>query len=102
MLIYIFLVIIIAVFVSVFAVQNSSPVDLRFLWRDFRQISLVMVIICSFSVGALAAFFLSFSKLFRYAVKLREITGLNRQLAAELERLRNGSKKQNEPEEHTK
>lgn len=96
MQLYVFLVLIIAVLVSIFAVQNSSPVDLRFLGWTFPQISLVMVIVSSFTVGALAAFFLGLSKLIRSTVKVREISGLNRQLAAEVERLRSEHEKQNE------
>lgn len=92
MQIYIFLVLMIAVLVSVFAVQNASPVDLRFLGWTFRQISLVMVIVSSFTVGALAAFFLGLPKMIRSTIKIRELAGLNRQLAAEIERLRTGKK----------
>ena len=96
MQLYIFLVLIIAVLVSIIAVQNSSPVDLRFLGWTFPQISLVMVIVSSFTVGALAAFFLGLPKLIRSTVKVRELSGLNRQLTAEIERLRCGHEKQNE------
>lgn len=92
----IFLVLVIAVLVSVFAVQNASLVDIRFLGWTFRQISLVMVIVCSFTVGALAAFLLGLSKQIRSAIKMRELTGLNRQLTVEIERLQAELKKQNE------
>lgn len=91
------MVLLIAVLVSVFTMQNSSLVDLRFLGWTFRQISLAMVIVCSFTVGALAAFFLGLSKQIRSTFKMRELTGLNRQLTVEMERLQSELKKQNEP-----
>ncbi|MCL6559907.1 MAG: LapA family protein [Firmicutes bacterium] len=92
-----FLVLIIAVMVAVFAVQNASRVDLRFLGWTFQQISLVMVIVCSFTVGILAAFLLSLPRHIRLTIKNRELTILNRQLTEEMERLRSEHKKQNEP-----
>lgn len=94
MQVYIFLVLFIAVLVSVFTIQNSSLVDLRFLGWTFSQISLAMVIVCSFTVGALATFFLGLSRQIRSVIKMREITGLNRQLSVEIERLHSELKKQ--------
>jgi len=64
----------------------------------FQQISLVMVIMSSFTVGALAAFFLGLTKVIRSAIKLREMTLLNHQLKEEMERLRNDISKQRECE----
>lgn len=93
---YVFFVLIIAVLVSVFAVQNSSQVDIRFLGWTFREISLVMVIICSFTAGALTAFLLGLSRQIRGAAKIRELTGINRRLAGEIEQLQSELKQQKE------
>lgn len=87
MQVYLILVLIIAVLVSVFAVENTSLVDLKFLGWTFPQISLVMVIVSSFTVGALAAFFLSVAKLIRSAIKMRELANTNRKLTEEIDRL---------------
>ncbi len=97
MQINIILVLIITVLISIFAVQNSSPVDLNFLGWSFQQINLVLVIICSFVVGALAVFFLALTKQLKSALKIRELTGQNNRLAEEIERLKSESGKQMEP-----
>lgn len=93
---YIFPVLLIAVLVSIFAVQNSTLVDLKFLGWTFQDISLVLVIVSSFTVGALAAFFLGISRQIRAAIRIRELTGQNRRLTEEFERLQAELKKQKE------
>ncbi len=94
MQVYIFPVLIMAVLIAVFAVQNASQVDLVFLGWTFRQISLVMVIICSFTVGALTALFLGLSKQIKAAVHIRELTALNRKFTMEIDRLQTELNKQ--------
>lgn len=92
MQIYIFLVLVLSVLVAVFAVQNSSLVDLRFLGWTMHQVSLVMVIVFSFSIGALASFLISLQRQIKLAIKLRESASLNKQLTEELERLKVSTK----------
>jgi uncharacterized integral membrane protein len=91
------LVLIITVLISIFAVQNTSPVDINFLGWSFRQISLVLVIIFSFAVGALAVFFLALTKQLKSALKIRELSGQNKKLAEEIEGLKSEINKQKEP-----
>lgn len=93
---YIFPVLLIAVLVSIFAVQNSTLVDLKFLGWTFQDISLILVIVSSFTVGALAAIFLGISRQIRAAIRIRELTGQNRRLTEEVERLQAELKKQKE------
>ncbi|OPZ72105.1 MAG: hypothetical protein BWY80_01199 [Firmicutes bacterium ADurb.Bin456] len=85
---YILMVLVIALLVALLAVQNSLEVDIRFLWWELPGVSLVMIMISSFAGGALAAFLLSLARQIRSAWQIRELTGLNRQLAAEVERLK--------------
>lgn len=92
----IILVLIITVFISIFAVQNSSPVDVKFLGWSFQQVSLVLVIVCSFAVGALAVFFLALSKQLKSAIKIRELAGQNKKLTEEIERLQSEINKHKE------
>ncbi len=94
MQVYIFPVLIMAVLIAVFAVQNASQVDLVFLGWTFRQISLVMVIICSFTVGVLTALLLGLSKQIKTAVQIRELTALNRKFTMEIDRLQTELNKQ--------
>jgi len=91
---YIFMVLLLTVLVSVFAVQNSSQVDLKFLGWTFRQISLVMVIVASFTAGGLAALLLGLPRQIRAAVRIRELTGQNRYLGEEIDKLQSKLKKQ--------
>lgn len=86
--VYLFFVFVIAVFVAIFAVENTSPVNLKFLFWTLPQISVVMVIICSFAVGALAAIFLSLARMIRQAIKCREVETLNRRLTEEIDQLK--------------
>lgn len=85
---YILIVLVIALLVALFAVQNALRVDIRFLWWTFPQVSLVMIMLGSFTGGALAAFLLALARQLRSTFQIRELTGLNRQLAAEIERLK--------------
>ncbi len=88
MQVYLFFVLLLAVFVAIFAVENTSPVDLKFLGWTFPQIPVVMVIICSFVVGALAAFFLGLTRMLRSAIRFREMEVLNRKLTEEIDQMK--------------
>ncbi len=88
MLKYILIVMVIALLVALFAVQNAVQVDIQFLWWKVPRVSLVMIMISSFAGGALAAFLLTLARQIRSSFQIRELSGLNRQLKAEIERLK--------------
>ncbi|NPV73737.1 MAG: DUF1049 domain-containing protein [Pelotomaculum sp.] len=88
MRIHIVLVLVIAVLVSVFAVQNSYFIDLKFLWWTLQKVSLVLVVIFSFTIGVLAALLLCFYRQLKCMIKIRELTEQNQQLVRELDRIR--------------
>lgn len=88
MLKYILIVLVIALLVALFAVQNAVQVDVKFLWWEVPRVSLVMIMLSSFAGGALAAFLLTLVKQIRATIQIRELSGLNRQLKAEIERLK--------------
>ncbi|MDN5347872.1 MAG: hypothetical protein PWP65_1436 [Clostridia bacterium] len=76
-----------ALLVAIFAVQNSAPVDIRFLTWEFRQISLVIVILGSAAVGAVFVLCLGLLKQFRLARTLRNVQAENKKLTEQLARL---------------
>ena len=49
----ILLILLFALAISIFAVQNSAPVDIRILFWSFTDVSLVVIILGAFSMGAL-------------------------------------------------
>ena len=53
---YILIVLVIALLVALFAVQNALRVDIRFLWWTFPQVSLVMIMLSSFTGSVFAGF----------------------------------------------
>lgn len=73
-----------ALLVAVFAVQNSTPVDLRFLFWEFPQISLVLIILGSTAFGALFMLLLGLARQIRTAKRIRVLDCENRKLAAEM------------------
>lgn len=87
MLKYILIVLVIALLVALFAVQNAVQVDIKFYGGRFPGIpgddhALFL------RRGALAAFLLTLVKQIRATIQIRELSGLNRQLKAEIERLK--------------
>jgi putative membrane protein len=73
-----------ALLVTVFAIQNSTLVDVRFLFWGFSRIPIVLVVLGSALAGAL---FMLFLGLVRQVRTVRHVRGLqieNRKLAAEL------------------
>lgn len=70
--------------VAIFAVQNSSSVDVKFLTWGFTNVSLVLVIITSVVGGALITFFFSLPNQLRQAMKINNLTMQNKKLTADL------------------
>ena len=86
MLKYILIVLVIALLVALFAVQNALQVDIQFLWWKVPQVSLVMIMISSFAGEHWQLFCLLPGRFAPH--QIRELSGLNRQLTAEIERLK--------------
>ncbi|PRR75833.1 LapA family protein [Neomoorella humiferrea] len=62
-----------ALLVAVFALQNAEPVEINFLFWQFRHISLVLVILGSAAFGALAVFLLGAVRQVRQAREIKEL-----------------------------
>lgn len=62
-----------ALIVAVFALQNAEPVEINFLFWQFRHISLVLVILGSAAFGALAVFLLGAMRQLRQAREIKEL-----------------------------
>jgi len=67
-----------ALFVSVFALQNTMPVVIKFLFWE-ANLSLVLVVLGAVAIGALISFLISTLKQFGI---IRERKELHRQIAA--------------------
>ncbi|WP_034638704.1 LapA family protein [Desulfofalx alkaliphila] len=76
-----------ALLVAMFAVQNSTAVDIRILTWKFSNISLVLVILGSVVGGALIAFLLGLPKQLRNMIKIKELSAQNQRLVTEVDRL---------------
>jgi len=76
-----------ALMVAVFAVQNAETVNIRFLYWQFHDISLVLVILGSAAVGALLLFVLSTIKQVSLVLKLKDAENKIRKLENQLKEL---------------
>ena len=76
-----------ALLVAIFAVQNAVPVEINFLAWQFRQISLVLVILGSAAFGALVVFLLGIVKQIRQTRMIRELRSQHKKLQETLARL---------------
>lgn len=74
--------------VALFAVQNATPVEISFLFYEFQDISLVVVILFSVLTGALIVFLLSLVKQISYLRKIRSLEKRNEQLEQELKQIK--------------
>lgn len=71
-----FLVIIAILFalaISIFAVQNSTPVDIRYLTWSYSNISLVAVILGSFSAGVILTVLINLVKNLQYQLQIKDL-----------------------------
>lgn len=98
---YVILGLLFSLAVAIFAVQNSTSVDVKFLAWGFNDISLVLVIISSAVGGALVTLLFSLPKQLRNAMKVNDLTAKNQKLTAELEKFTqtNGSQTKQQQEE---
>ena len=76
-----------ALIVALFAIQNAEAVDIRFLTWQFKDISLVLVILGSAVAGAVILFIVGAMKQVKMAWKIREAEGKIRKLEIELTKL---------------
>jgi len=80
------LILFFALAVSVFAVQNSAPVDIQLLFWSFSDISLVVIILGTFITGVLLTILLNTAKNFKQMLHINDLKNKNRQLAEENQR----------------
>lgn len=88
MQIIIILALVFALFVSIFAVQNATPVDIQFLTWSYSGISLVVIILGSFGLGVLLALLFNTIKSFQNMIKLKELKDKLHHLTEENQRLK--------------
>lgn len=77
-----------ALVVAVFAVQNASPVDIRFLFWRFEEISLVIIILLASILGALVVLVPSMGRQIKMAFRIRELNVRQKELDEEIQRLK--------------
>ncbi len=76
-----------ALAVSIFAVQNSTPVDIKILAWSFSDISLVVIILGAFSAGVLLTILLNAVRNFKQMLQVKDLENKNRVLNEEKQRL---------------
>lgn len=81
---YLILGLLFALLVAVFAVQNATLVDIRFLGWEFKGISLALVVLGAAAGGALMVFILSLGREVRHAWRVRELSSHNLRLSQRL------------------
>ncbi|MEW6770162.1 MAG: LapA family protein [Bacillota bacterium] len=84
MRLYLILGLLFALLVAVFAVQNATLVDIRFLGWEFKGISLALVVLGAAAGGALMVFILSLGREVRHAWRVRELSSHNLRLSQRL------------------
>uniref|UniRef100_A0A7C1JNV3 DUF1049 domain-containing protein n=1 Tax=Ammonifex degensii TaxID=42838 RepID=A0A7C1JNV3_9THEO len=87
MQLYILVGLIFAFTVAVFAVQNATKVDIRFLFWEFKNISLALVVFGAAAGGAFIVFALGVGREFRHALRVRELSHQNLKLSQRVSRL---------------
>ncbi|MCL6638367.1 MAG: LapA family protein [Firmicutes bacterium] len=92
MLVHLAVVLMIALFVSVFAFQNAMPVNIFFLLWNITGVPLFIIVIGAFVTGAFFTFFLGLAREIKSALRLRELNQENRLLKLEIDRLNSGLK----------
>jgi len=86
--IIIVLALVFALFISIFAVQNATPVDIKFLKWSYSGISLVVIILGSFGLGVLLTLLFNAIKSFQNMIKLKELKDKLHHLTQENQRLK--------------
>jgi uncharacterized integral membrane protein len=89
------LALVVAILVALFAVQNTTPVSVSFLFWSVNQAAVALVVVVSVAAGALITLLVGLPRLVRSRWRMRRLRSSLRQqeqriaeLEAELERLR--------------
>ncbi|KUK40957.1 MAG: hypothetical protein XD69_0998 [Clostridia bacterium 62_21] len=80
---YFLLGLLFALCIALFAVQNATPVDIRFLAWSFPSISLSLVILGAVAAGAVATMLLGVGRQYRAGRRIRELTARVAQMERE-------------------
>ncbi len=88
MQIYFVIALIFAVLVAIFAIQNSAPVHVQFLFWEIQRISQVLVILGAAAIGALIVLFMGAGKQIKLIWQVRQLTQQNNQLKNEQQKLK--------------
>jgi len=80
--------IVFCLFLCIFVLQNSAPVDIKFLFWQFHDISLALVIFSSVALGALIVFLIGLSSQFKRTLRMRELEGKNKRMVQEVKKLK--------------
>lgn len=80
------LILLFALAISVFAVQNSAPVDIQLLFWSYSDISLVVIILGTFITGVVLTILLNMAKNFKQMLQINDLKNKNRQLVGENQR----------------
>jgi|GEM_PF-1477219 len=82
------LILIFAIFVAIFAIQNASPVDIQFLNFEFNDVSQAVVILLSAIAGAFIVMLFSLIRWIKYTSKLKGSTKSISALESEMKQLK--------------
>lgn len=82
MQLYLIVALLFALFVAVFAVQNATVVDIRFLFWRIHEVPLSLVILISVAAGAVIVFVMGAFRQLRTSMQVRELTAKVNELKA--------------------
>ncbi len=82
------LILIFAIFVAIFAIQNAAPVDIQFLNFEFNNVSQAVVILVSAIAGAFIVMLFSIIRWIKYTTKLKGSSKSISSLESELKQLK--------------
>ncbi|MDK2820158.1 MAG: hypothetical protein PWP31_123 [Clostridia bacterium] len=85
-----------ALLVAIFAVQNTSLVEINFIIWKFRHISLVLVILGSAAFGALFVFLLGLVSQIRLGREIWQLKSENKRLQDTINELKQSEELENE------
>lgn len=88
MQIYFVIALVFSLLVAIFAIQNSTPVDIKFLVWEVEKISQVLVILGAAAIGALIVLSMSLGKQIRLIIQIRQLTQYVAQLRDEKQKLK--------------
>lgn len=73
--------------ISIFAIQNSTPVDIRYLTWSYSNISLVAVILGSFSAGVILTVLINLVKNLQNQLQIKDLNHRLQSVISEKQRL---------------